>query len=284
MKGFECFVNEKREYDISVYSRYFAESVQLYFETDSGKLYDGISFDKFGNQWDSKWKDNYENFRLLVADNRITDLQDEIKETAGIDIDMINLYVLASFVNAIVREKYFILLKPTIADTLEEIGQVSKITFDGKVSTTNTKVIEAAIKAIKEQNDEGEYEVERLAKLEEIADNIILQSQFAFYMASFLKSYFPEAKRRANCCMVSKPEQMLILHLLSYFKLAPEGLTDSRFRQLISFHTKNLPDLFSLCNFPQIGHIQCTFLKYKDWKKRKLDDISPLKIGDTVKF
>ena len=72
--------------------------------------------------------------------------------------------------------------------------------------------------------------------------------------------------------MVSEPEQRLILRLLIYFKLAPEGmtLTTSRFRQLISYY-KNLNMDEGYSTIPEIGTVPITFVKYEDWHRKDMD-------------
>ena len=116
-----------------------------------------------------------------------------------------------------------------------------------------------------------------------------MQSKFAFWIATFLREYFPDAKRRSNCCMVSEPEQRLILRLLTYFKLAPEDvtLTSARFRQLIiCYHNLKMDDGYS--RFPEIGIVPVTFVKYEDWHRKSMDwtktslVLHPFHEGETI--
>jgi hypothetical protein len=73
--------------------------------------------------------------------------------------------------------------------------------------------------------------------------------------------------------------------MLSYFGLAPDGitLTDSRFRQLISFY-KNNPLGDTVGKFPKIGYIPMDFVKYQDWRKKDWykHPITPMEVGETV--
>ena len=233
----------------------------------------------------------------LFPDKEFDGIQTELEEKIGIQVDGINLYVLCDFIDKVVREEYFILLKPTVKDIVAEIKEAKELVLtnaDGsKVSITNSKMIEAALKAMKEcEDDSNTYETYKLVRIDEFANNVLIQSRFAYWVAATLKDFFPNAKRRKNCCMVSEVEQRLILKMLSYFKLAPEGvsLTPSRFRQLINYYD-NTKKEESISNFPdEIGILPVTFVKYEDWHRKDIDwqnpklQLHPMEDGETVTF
>lgn len=299
-EGLKCYVVETdgQTIDISVYCRYFAENIQSYSIVDGNvKVYDGISFDDYAYKRDQQTQEQLKqgefpkDLMKLIQDKELVKIQKEIINTTKINLDPLNFLELCAFVNAIVRERYFVLLKPTIKDTLEELKDITKITFTSKngsnTETTNTKLINFLLDSAKEPPKEDCYETFKLVKMDQIIDNIYLQSKFAYYLAGFLKEYFPNAVRRANCCMVSLPEQRFILRMLSYFGLAPDGitLTDSRFRQLISFY-KNNHISESISRFPDIGYLAIEFVKYQDWRKKNWfkHPLHPLETGDTINF
>lgn len=284
------------EYDITVYASFFADHIQPHLEYDDkgSWVYDGLSYDEFAIRWDKDPDRFCKALQKMIADKKLTKLQEEIEEQTGIKIDLFNFYPLCAFVDAIVRERYFVLLKPTIKDIVSEIKETKEIVIknsDGtKVTIYNNQLIEAAVNAIRSKaSDNKHYETEKMVRIDKIANNVVMQSKFAFWIATFLREYFPNAKRRSNCCMVSESEQRLILRLLTYFKLAPENvmLTSSRFRQLIiCYHNLKIDDGYSM--FPKIGIVPVTFVKYEDWHRKSMDwtktnlILHPFKEGETV--
>lgn len=226
-------------------------------------------------------------FDKWLKDDTLDQLHREII-SKGMKLCSLNFFTFCQYILNHIKEQYFVLLKPTIADTLAELNDVKAITFtnaDGKaIKTSNKKLIKLVLDSVK---DDGatEYEREKIVRLDEITDKVLIQSSFTYYVALFLKEYFKDYPRRANCCMVSATEQQLILYMLYFFGLAPAPLTDSRFRQLISHYHKHR-DRVSYSNLPEIGIVPMEFIKYKDWKSGNinLDKIESLKEGDTVKF
>lgn len=285
MKAFGEFVRYNKdlginEYDITVYASYFADNIQdhIVYDKEGNWVYDGLSYEQFAIRWE-KDSDRFCNaLQKMFADKELSKLQKEIEHNVGIKIDYLNFYPLCAFVDAIVRQRYFILLEPTIKDLVSELKAAKEIVItnfdETKVTIINDEIIEAAVQAIKEKTDDSKhYETYKMVRIDEFANNVVMQSKFAFWIATFLREYFPDAKRRKNCCMVSEPEQRLILRLLSYFKLAPENitLTAARFRQLIIYHHHlKMEEGYSV--FPsEIGIMPVTFVKYEDWKRKTKD-------------
>lgn len=301
MKAFGDFVKYNKElgineYDITVYASFFANNIQLHLEYDDkgNWVYDGLSYDEFAVRWDNDPERFGKALQKMIADKELSNLQEEIEEKIGIRIDYLNFYPLCAFVDAIVRERYFVLLKPTTKNIVSELKEVQEIVItnsDGtKVTINNNQIIEAAVNAIKTKVNEGKhYETEKMVRIDEFANNVVMQSKFAFWIATFLREYFPDAKRRSNCCMVSESEQRLILRLLTYFKLAPENitLTAARFRQLIiCYHQLKMDEGYSV--LPEVGIVPVTFVKYEDWHRKSMDwtktslVIHPLVEGETI--
>ena len=125
MKAFGDFVRFNKElgineYDITVYASFFADNIQLHLQYDDkgNWVYDGLSYDEFAIRWDND-PDRFCNaLQKMLADEELGKLQDEIEEEVGIRIDYFNFYPLCAFVDALVRERYFVLLKPTAKDTV----------------------------------------------------------------------------------------------------------------------------------------------------------------------
>lgn len=229
-------------------------------------------------------------FERWVKDDTLDKLHKEIKVN-GMKLCPLNFYSFCQYILAIIKEQYFVLLKPTIADTLEELSDVKSITFtngDGtEIKADNAELIKMVLDNIK-ASDNITYEADRLVRVDKLGgmiDKALLQSSFIYYVALFLKEYFKDYPRRANCCMVSAPEQQLILYMLYFFGLAPVPLTDSRFRQLIKYY-KEHRNRVSLSKFPDIGIIPLEIIKYKDWKDGiRLNQLKyPLTEEDTITF
>lgn len=308
MKAYTQYVEYNKElggyeYNIYVYAEFFAQNIQDCSILEDGTKYYAYPFGRYAQlsvSNEEHIKSITDSMQKLFPDKEFDGIQTELEEKIGIQVDGINLYVLCDFIDKVVREEYFILLKPTVKDIVAEIKEIKEAkelvltNADGsKVSITNSKMIEAAIKAMKEcEDDSKNYETYKLVRIDEFANNVLIQSRFAYWVAATLKEFFPNAKRRKNCCMVSEVEQRLILKMLSYFKLAPEGvsLTPSRFRQLINYYD-NTKKEESFSNFPdEIGRLPVTFVKYEDWHRKDIDwqnpklQLHPMADGETVTF
>lgn len=304
MKGYTQYVkyNEELgrcEYDIYIYAQFFAQNIQNYSILEDGSKYYAYPLMRYAELRENNEeyiKNINDNLLKLFPDEKFDAIQTELEEKVGIQVDGFNFYVLCDFIDKVVREQYFFLLKPTVKDIVAEIKEAKELVLtnaDGsKVSITNSKMIEAALKAMKEcEDDSNTYETFKLVKIDEFANNIVIQSRFAYWVAATLKEFFPNAKRRKNCCMVSEVEQRLILRLLSYFKLAPEGvsLTPSRFRQLINYYN-NTKKEETFAIFPdEIGILPVTFVKYEDWNRKEAIDwqdpklqLHPMGVDETI--
>ena len=229
-------------------------------------------------------------FERWLKDDVLDNLHKEIKAN-GMKLCPLNFYTLCQYILTIIREQYFMLLKPTINDTIEELSDVKSITFtnaDGKeVKADNVELIKMVVDNIK-AGDINAYEVDRIARVDKLGglmDKALLQSSFIYYVALFLSNYFKDYPRRANCCMVSATEQKLILYMLYFFGLAPAPLTDSRFRQLVKYYKEHRSRV-SLSNLPNVGVIPLEVIKYKDWKDGiKLNKLKyPVNKGDSITF
>lgn len=227
-----------------------------------------------------------DDFKKWLADDKLDELHQEITKN-GMELCPLNFFTLCQYILNLIKSQYFALLKPTIADTLAELKDVKSVSFvngDNKtISTSNTEAVKLILNSLKE-NSKNTLEVGKLISVDKIADKALIQASFAYNVSLFLKQYFSNYPRRANCCMVSSIEQKLILYMLYFFGLSPVPLTDSRFRQLIKYYNEHRCRI-TVVRMPEVGYVPIEFVKYNDWKNGiDLDNIPPLKIGDTVSF
>lgn len=268
---FMCNLQNKVEIDGNTFLE-GATSAYAFVDSLTDKLFTTPDFDKW------------------VKDDTLDKLHKEIKAN-GMKLCPLNFYTFCQYILTIIKEQYFILLKPTTADIIEELSDVKSITFtngDGKdIKADNSQLIEMMMENLKVV-DNPTYEADRIVRVDKLGglmDKALLQSSFIYYVALFLSEYFKDYPRRANCCMVSAPEQKLILYMLYFFGLAPVPLTDSRFRQLVKYYKEHRSRV-SLSNFPNLGVIPLEMIKYKDWKDGiKLDKLKdPINLGDRITF
>lgn len=266
-----------KQYNQLAYCKYFAENIQEYDESPNGKkIYEGISFAEFGATFGSNINDEVELLRfivnMIISDRELEELQEKIIKNVIDNFCLFNFLALSTFVNVIIRARYYFLLEPTAEELAKEIkGNFKAVTFtknDGKkVTYDSDEFITMLNNAIGNYKGESNnYECKKVVRIDDIANNEVLQSVFVVKMAQFLQRYFPYAKRRANCCMVSKLEQTLILKLLSFYGLAPKGvtLTDSRFRQLVATYNKSVHNE-DIQVFGNGVAFHASFVSYSQW-------------------
>lgn len=273
--------NEKGEpiiqYNQLAYCKYYAENIQEYDELPDGKkIYEGISLAEFGANFGSNIEDECELLRfivnMIISDRELEELQVKIIKNVIDNFCLFNFLALSTFVNVIIRARYYFLLAPTAEELAKEIkGNFKAVTFtknDGKKVTYDSDefitMLNNAIGSYKGKTNN--YECKKIVRIDEIANNEVLQSVFVVKMAQFLQRYFPNAKRRANCCMVSKLEQTLILKLLSFYGLAPKGVTlsTSRFRQLVATYNKSVHNE-EIQVFGDSVAFHASFVSYSQW-------------------
>lgn len=222
-------------------------------------------------------------------DDKLDKLHRELTKS-GLKLCPLNFFTLSLYILTIIREQGFALLKPTVADTLSELSELSEvksITFtdaNGKtVTSNNSQLIDMVMGNIK-AGDKEIYECNKFVRVDELTDKMLIQSSFAYNVALFLKEYFKDYPRRGNCCMVSAKEQELIRYMVYFFGLAPAVLSKSRFRQWIKYYNEHRDRVNTAKIAGEILPLQ--FVRYKDWKggNVKLDKVEGLEIGDSVSF
>lgn len=273
------------------YAKFFAENIQ-HINKEGENVYTSIRYRRFSKIWNEKLE---QNTNEMIAFKKWCKHKEKNRETReklrgeksleerGIIINYEKLYYLCRYIITINEGWYIALLKPSVSQTIERIKTIKEISFtneDGSIVTTDlsdiTKPIERILKNIKE--DTSSYVVDDIVCAKECSNKEIFQANFVYYLSRFLKNYFLVAIRKNNT-YISESEQQLVLDMLSYFGLAHEaGLTRMRFRQLYKF-AENVVESFSYCVIERI-EIPISFVKYEDWKNKKLSFITkPFKDG-----
>lgn len=273
---------------IDAYINYFIDNIQNKIELDGETYLEGdIGGQKFLAELYSTFQQSEELIRWS-NDKKLDKLHQELKK-AGLKLCPMNFYTLCSYILSVVKEQYLALLKPTIEDTLSELSDIKSITFNLKngetIQSSNSELIKLTLENLHKHSEDTVYEVEKIVKIDEATNRILLQSAFVYLVASFLSEYFKDFPRRSNCCIVSAKEQDLILYMLYFLGLSPVPLTDSRFRQLVS-HYKTHRHRVTLANIPDIGLIPIQLIKYKDWKDGniQIDEAEIVNDNKTVKI
>jgi hypothetical protein len=254
--------------DLTIYARLFYYSRQA--ENDK-RIIEGVQFPIFAHRHHNSIKDFLPALEKVVADKEIEKLITSIRDKLGINIEILNLYMLCSYVNEMIRDQYVVLLKKPTKEALEELGELKEITFkdkEGKTVTTHCKELvnacmDSAKKFLSTKGDILETaKMGRYDKIGSIVDKNIIQSQFAYFIAKFLEETFPDANRghRGKKAIVSPVEQELILKLMGYFDLGLKTdatATENIRKKIIMYNNYHYPfDVFTL------------YLKFDDWKKK----------------
>lgn len=283
---FQDNIDENDSIQIGKYVEFFINQVQNRFDFD-GQVYlewEYASID-FIEHFNNDILETPE-FQRWVADKKLKSLLKELNKT-GLEVNSLDLFVLSLYLFTIIYEQYLVLLKPTIEDTIDELSIIKSITFeneDGTITTTsNPQFIELINNILEPKNVTTEYETEKIVRIDSITNNVVIQSNFVFWLATFFKKYFKDYPRRSNCCIVSAKEQELILYILYFLGLSPVPLTDSRFRQLV-MHYKANQEKVTYFHIKDKGMISMQFIKYKDWKNGniQLSKTEDIKEGETV--
>ena len=268
--------------DLTIYARWFYYSL---LEQNDKRATDGVQFPIFATRHNSIMG-FLPALEKVVADEEIKKLIANIKDKLGINIEILNLYMLCSYVNEMIREQYVVLLKIPTKEAFEGLGELEEITFkdkEGKTVTTNyvelaNFCMDSAKKYLNAKGDIIETaKMGRVDKIGSIVDRNIIQSQFAYYIAKFFEEAFPDANRnqRGKKAIVSPLEQELILRLMVYFDLGLKTnatATENIRKKIIMYNNYHYPfDVFTL------------YLKHDDWKRKINWKDSKLKLAALTK-
>ena len=271
MKINKEFVLGNGEYNVSVYCDYFAENLQDMLISENRIVKNRMSIERF----EKLYPQSLIEFELQELDNdsklleRIEKLQD-----IGVNLDLANFYVLCRYINALIRNDCYVLLKPTCRDTFSELNEVVEISFKNKngqvVTSNNCILVEHLIETINKIKDDGRYETFKIAKIDKsgLVNNRLLQIRFVYLTTAFLQDYFKDAHRRSNAMLDTK-EQDLIMKMMAKMELSSVELNEDSYRKIVSEARKiaNYND-----NIDQLNKEGVTYIKYEDWHNRKKSD------------
>lgn len=268
--------------ELTIYAEWFFS----HFYGNDKRITDGIWFSIFAHRHHNSIKEFLPELEKVIADKELNNLIAEIKAKLGICIDILNLYMLCSYVNELIRDQYIVLLKKPTLEALEELGDPEEVIFrdkEGKtVSTKYNELLQVCLESAKEYlNMKGDVietaKMGRYDKMDTLVDKSIIQCQFAYYIATFLAEAFPEAKRShpGKQFMVTPKEQELILRLMGYFDLGLKYGTTS---------TENLRKLIiKYNNLPYPIESNLLYVKHDDWQKKIVWNNPELKLQELTK-
>ena len=260
--------------------------------TDYAKEYLGASYYIFLERHNNSWLDFKELIKTAIKDSMLLEFSNKVFFEEGKKIDLLNLILLGAYVNELIRDHFLVLLKPSTQQGVHNLGEISEITFknkDGKVVTTcNPELIKEIMAAIDEPlRTKGQtletWKIGKCDKMDDVVTRSVLQCKFAYYLAFFLKEYYPESKKKhpGRKGLVTQAEQLLILRLMTYFGLySTENFilidnaykTDS-FRKMMELYQKlSFPSYDA--SFTHKTLLPVTFIKYDDCKG-KIDWFNP---------
>ena len=260
--------------------------------TDYAKEYLGASYYIFLERHNNSWLDFKELIKTAIKDSMLLEFSNKVFFEEGKKIDLLNLILLGAYVNELIRDHILVLLKPSTQQGINDLGKISEITFknkDGKVVTTcNPELIKEIMAAIDEPlRTKGQtletWKIGKCDKMDDVVTRSVLQCKFAYYLAFFLKEYYPESKKKhpGRKGLVTQAEQLLILRLMTYFGLySTENFilidnaykTDS-FRKMMELYQKlSFPSYDA--SFTHKTLLPVTFIKYDDCKG-KIDWFNP---------
>lgn len=263
-----------------MYANYFFNNIQEK-EVSGGLLYiDGIRIDKYKEYFVKEKK--FKNIPDFLEDSTCYGLQQEMLEKHNTHINWVALYGLCMYIREIINRRLALLLKPTIRETLEEIGDMNNlesISFNLKDGTTHTSdfflLKDNIVKSLKECDDET-YCFHKIVRKVDVYTKEYGQLEFVRYISKFFHECFSNVKRRKNSYLTTT-EQRIICYLLKFFEFSPEVVQESRFRQL--FNSKYKPvDHFMPLGIPGLleaeAKVYMEFIPYSIWKKGKINPLN----------
>ena len=251
------------------YIDYYYKEIQLYAIIDGGRYY-SVNPDNFTAVW---WAGKY----VPKVDF------DTFNEQVEFNGDKEELYMLCCYIIYVIEQHYFVKLRPTLeelnADGLE--GITLKYKKGSDITLNSGSIIKDVANAIGASRN-GEYKVDSICKLDEVANNTYLQSMFTVELANFLYYYFPVKRKKDS--LVSTDEQDMIIKILHLFKLTPYLVVRSRYRQLLMLADRFKENLSWINLQDQL--LPVTFIKWKQWNTNNWLEVEydKLKEGETVSF
>ena len=251
------------------YIDYYYKEIQYYAIVEGDRCY-SVKPDNFATVW--------------LAGNYVPTVDfDTFNEQIEFDGSKEKLYMLCCYIIYVIEQHYFVKLRPTLeelnADGLE--GITLKYKKGSDITLNSGSIIKDVANAIGASRN-GEYKVDSICKLDEVANSTYIQSMFAVELANFLHYYFPVKRKKDS--LVSTDEQDMIIKILHLFKLTPYLVVRSRYRQLLMLADRFKENL-SWINL-QDRLLPVTFIKWKQWNTNNWLEVEydKLKEGETVSF
>ena len=269
--------------DLWCYAFYFFTQIQDMHCTEKSVYLDGIRLDNF-----IKGINKVEFARKLAtffADSQGIALQEEMLERHNTHVNWCALYALCSYIQEIIESRLCIKLKPSLSETLEEIGSSDniseieiKLTNKQSKSITNPRLFSAIISSLKAE-DMAACEIDSITCQSNVYTKEYSQIVFVDYLSRFFHDYF-KIKRRSNS-YISATEQRIICYFLYKLGFSNYPVQESRFRQLFSNRhriTTQLLDISPILRLmdPKIDisfNIPVSIVTYNDWKDGKLNPL-----------
>lgn len=262
------------------YATYFFENIQRKYISEQRVFLDGLRLDKFVEIF-IRDKHHHKIYTFLT-NKKLCILHQEMQEIHATHINLVALYGLCAYIREIISRRYALLLKPTLKDTIEEIGgldNLESVTFNlknGNKHKTDFCEVKKLLFESLEGSDLSIVGYHRIVKKVDVYTKEYGQIEFVRYISKFLHVYFSSIKRRRNSYLTTT-EQKLVCFLLNFFDFAPEIVTTSRFRQLFNNKYEEVDHIFH----PSIPGLLKTnlelyleFIPYCIWSR---GDINPLK-------
>jgi hypothetical protein len=113
--------------------------VENFATTDYAKEYLGASYYIFLERHNNSWLDFKDLIKTATDDSLLLEFANKVFFEEGKKIDIFYLLLLGAYVNELIRDHYLVLLKPSTQQGINDLGEISEITFknrEGKVVTT----------------------------------------------------------------------------------------------------------------------------------------------------
>lgn len=266
------------------YLNFFFEKIQHKHIGNDYIFIDGMRPDLFIDMYVNKSKvEDKKAIEKFIFDTTCYGLQNEMSELYNVHINWFALYGLCEFIKEIINRRLVVLLKPTIQDTLDFIGDRANLescsfhTKDGKVVNSDTKLLlDTVYNSLIENKSEDLY-FDKIGRKVDYYTKEYGQLEFVRYLSEFFHFRF-DIKRRKNG-YITLTEQKIVCCMLSLCGFSPEPVQESRYRQLMNSKYNSADHLFPL-NIPGCIetklNLYVEFLTYKQIKNGKINPLEKI--------
>lgn len=276
---------EEPTVDLWSYAAYFSAKLLNQFCTERAVYLDCIQLNSFIKSL------NKEEFVTGLAsflnEPKVIELQDEMQKRHEAHINLCALYALCAYIQEIIKSRLCIKLRPSLSETIEEIGGVDniaeiefKLINNSSATITTPDLFGTVMSSLKATTDMDTREIDTITNQSQVYTKEYSQIIFVDYLSRFFQDYF-KIKRRVNS-FITTTEQRIICYLLYKFGFSSYPVQESRFRQLfrnrckITKHWFNMSPFLSLMD-PEIDidiNIPVGILSYSEWKDGKINPLT----------